>query len=580
MRTALGALGGLLLGTFAGLALSLAIVVGRAHLLRRFVHSVDELVGPLGLPVVLLAAGGALLGGLRPGRLPGAALGTVAGLVLGVTAGLAVGAPVGPDVTHPWAGGIVGGGLGATFGALFGAWRGRESREWGGGSGDDPPDRSVDSAAGSVSGLLVVLLVPLACGGDRERGPGAAAAGEETPASAVREVRTTLGDTADVESVIYLVGDPGELPLRRSPVLLGARRDLERWAGAIDPAGEVHLVVLGDMIYPVGLHPPSHPERESDSLRLAGQIALVSGPAARAAGARGWFTPGNHDWGREQDFEGAVRLERLDEFLNGWRRRTGTPVRLVPEAGTGGPAVVDVGERLRIVFLDTAWWLLEGSGQARREVLEELGRALREAGDRRVVLAAHHPFASSGPHGGLWRPLDGFIVGYLLARSGALLQDLNSRPYRELRQGLLEVFARTRRPDLFVGGHEHSLQVIRPSSPRGPLVSVVSGSASKLTAVEPTSASLFVRSAPGYARLLVLRGGTLRLEMVAGPKRFLKCPDGQSSSPRSDGIGPGAGGASDTSGLPADTASCLRRGARALETVWAGEIPSAPERAR
>lgn len=595
----LRAAGGFLLGAFLGLLLTLALVVARAHVLRLFVHSVHDLVGPLGLPALVFPLVGAGVGMLRPAMLRRAAIGSLAGLFVGAALGAALGAAIGAHPTHVWAGGIVAGGVGAALAAVFAAWRGipgdpgggtdAHSRGPGGGSTREGPTTGATEVTGCEAGregvhdlfvalLLLASLLPGAasCGGepsDEGESPGAAQPAATSAAEQrIRDAPTSLEDTTRVESVVFLLGDPGEARARHYPILRRVRRDLERWAAGTALDGEIGLVVLGDILYPAGLHAADHSRRELDSIRLTDQIDLVSGPAARAAGACGWFVPGNHDWGHQGDFDDAVRVQRLDGFLRDRRRDTGVPVTLEPGADTGGPSIVDAGRHLRLVFLDTAWWLVKAQEEAKAGMLEGVERAIRGAGDRRVIVAAHHPFAASGPHGGHRDPLDGFGVEFLLSRSGALLQGINSPLYRDLRQGLLRVFSRVGRPDVFAGGHEHSLQVIRPSGPHDPLVSLVSGSASRLSPVRPTPESLFVRSAPGYVRVLVLRDGTLRLEVVAAPPRFRRCPDEATGAGRS---GSEEHPAVDTTPPPAEVAACLRRGARAYRTVWAGEITPA-----
>ena len=55
-------------------------------------------------------------------------------------------------------------------------------------------------------------------------------------------------------------------------------------------------------------------------------------------------------------------------------------------------------------------------------------------------------------------------------------------------------------------------------------MSLVSGAASKLTAVGTTPGMLFARSEPGFARVLVLRDGSFHLTMETAPTEYLRCP--------------------------------------------------------
>src|SRR5690606_1601733 len=95
----------------------------------------------------------------------------------------------------------------------------------------------------------------------------------------------------------------------------------------------------------------------------------------------------------------------------------------------------------------------------------------------------------------------------------------------ELEFGLREIFARNGVPLAFIGGHEHSLQIIAGTRPDSPLVNIVSGAASKLTGVSGDPAMTFGRPAPGYMRLLVEHDGGVTLFVESAPEEFLSCPD-------------------------------------------------------
>src|SRR5207245_9557095 len=83
---------------------------------------------------------------------------------------------------------------------------------------------------------------------------------------------------------------------------------------------------------------------------------------------------------------------------------------LLPAGGCPGPVVVDVGHVVRLVALDTQWWLQEGPKPAGRtsscptrsegDVIDSVRAAVRTAGTRAVVVVGHHPPASGGAHGG------------------------------------------------------------------------------------------------------------------------------------------------------------------------------------
>lgn len=351
----------------------------------------------------------------------------------------------------------------------------------------------------------------------------------------------------EVETVLYLLGDPGETTLTSHPILRAMRRDIDDWAEKVpgEQTGDttVAVLILGDIIYPAGLHDPDDPLFPEDSIHVDDQVELVSGDAARRS-AWVFFMAGNHDWGHEEDWEGRTRLNNLNTLL-GEFRQLGYPVSLEPPPGEGGPVVVDLGAYLRILILDTAWWLLDAQDEDREETIRRIDEAARTAGDRHVVLASHHPYQSAGSHGGAKSFWKGLGVGYALARAGAILQDLNSAPYRELLDGIRRT-GRVHGPALLhVGGHDHSLQVIRGREDGSPTYSVVVGSASKLTEVGHEPGLLLRRSWPGYARVFVLRDGGIILSVEGAPPEYLVCR-----------------------GERRDRDACMEEGANAYRTLW------------
>ena len=187
----------------------------------------------------------------------------------------------------------------------------------------------------------------------------------------------------------------------------------------------------------------------------------------------------------------------------------------------------DWGAQARFLLLDTAWWLVASHGEERARMLAEIDAAMAGAGERAVFLASHHPFKSAGVHAGnvsFWRTLG---AEYLLARSGAIIQNLNSAPYQELESGLRAVFARRGPPLAFVAGHEHALQLLEGTEPTDPRYSLVSGSGSKSARLGGAPGLLFGVSTPGYLRLLFERGGGIVLAVVATPEEYLSCPAGE-----------------------------------------------------
>jgi hypothetical protein len=327
-----------------------------------------------------------------------------------------------------------------------------------------------------------------------------------------------------VETRLFLVGDAGA-PAPRDPVLAALGAQI-----AADPARAL-VVFLGDNIYPSGLPAEGTPGRREAERRLDAQVDVL-----REREARGVFVPGNHDWGAwGPDGWDAVRRQgrRIAD-------RAGPAVTLLPPDGCPGPVVLDVGTRLRLIALDTQWWLHAyakplhpGSScghDSEKEVEDALAAAIGGAAGREVVVVGHHPLASGGIHGGyfgwrdhifplrekkswLWIPLPGIGSAYPLARRGGITnQDVSGPLNVRMREALSRAFERSR-PLAYAAGHEHNLQVIRGKSAEYLLVSGV-GFYGHTSRTAHTEGTLFSRASSGFMRLDIPSAGPPRLAVI------------------------------------------------------------------
>jgi len=327
-----------------------------------------------------------------------------------------------------------------------------------------------------------------------------------------------------VDAVILLIGDAGEAEANTSPILQRLRSDVEYWSESVPADSAVTVLFLGANVYPVGIRNRSHPQFETDSTRLWSQIDVVTGPAARARGTRGLYMAGNHDWGNMPGQGGVARLRNEQEQID-MARAQGLAVWLMPEAGDPGPAVVDLEDRVRLLLMDTHWFLQERSGSARAEFFGDLREGLDGAGDRHVILAAHHPYESAGPHGSLAPGAQAFGLLYLMKKSGTLVQDLNSPIYSDLLAQLQSSFRiAERRPLIFAAGHDHSLQVLDPPTEDGPETVLVSGAGSKLTDLAVSDQLRYAAARPGYMTLVFRNNEAVDLFITAADSTSVECP--------------------------------------------------------
>jgi hypothetical protein len=215
-------------------------------------------------------------------------------------------------------------------------------------------------------------------------------------------------------------------------------------------------------------------------------------------------------------------------------------VRFLPDAACAGPVVRDVGENLRLVLIDTEWWLRDENlrpddrscaVRTQPQFVDSLKATLATAGTRSVVVTGHHPMVSGGAHGGhftlrkhifpltefkswAWLPLP--LIGsiYPIARNlGISDQDLSGPRNRRMRQSLRDAFE-DNPPLLYAAGHEHNLQVHEGD---GSLYHVVSGTGifGHNNAVRWLDGTLYADGTQsGFVKLEVQRDGRVRLVIV------------------------------------------------------------------
>ncbi|HEX7023996.1 MAG TPA: metallophosphoesterase [Gemmatimonadales bacterium] len=348
----------------------------------------------------------------------------------------------------------------------------------------------------------------------------AAACAHRAPPPAVPPI-----PSGDIVTSIFLLGDAGTAGLDPDPNLM----ELSRQA-AESPKGSV-IVFLGDNLYPAGMPPEDDPTRVESERRLEVELDV-----ARYSQRRAIFVAGNHDWQRWGS-GGLGAIGRVSDYLR--ERVKGLSIQL-PDSACPGPVTVDVGTAVRLVFLDTQWWLHNHDkpyGTTSRcsainedQVIEQLKATLASAGKRHVVVAAHHPLATGGEHGGryglgrhlfplrgwkrwLWIPIPVLGSIYPVARKlGITSQDLSNGRNEYMRRRLGEAFAE-HPPLLYAAGHDHNLQVFKGPYARYSIVSG-SGVVDHQEGVGWKKETIYAEAAPGFMRLDVDRQGRARLSVT------------------------------------------------------------------
>lgn len=362
-----------------------------------------------------------------------------------------------------------------------------------------------------IRGFLVALaaLAAVGCSHSTPFVAGSIEAG----AKAVPEI-----DDESVRTRLLLIGDAGD-PAPNEPVL----EELARW-GAEMPE-RTTILFLGDNIYPWGLVEEDEPLHEITSRHLEMQI-----DAARDSGARAIFIPGNHDWahGGYRGLRTLVRQERAVVAALG-------PGSFLPGGGCAGPVAVDL-PGLRLVIFDSQRFLqkvpVAPCGSTEEGIVREIGRLTREAGEREVVVAAHHPLASHGPHGSfadwrdhlfpltnLWRwaylplPVIGSLYPLVRNSLGPSSQDIGHALYQDMIEAVGDA-VRDEKPLAYAGAHDHSLQVLEGGEAFGYVLVSGAGSIPRSTKVGSGGDTLFAHAGAGFMVLDVLHTGRIALRIV------------------------------------------------------------------
>lgn len=313
-------------------------------------------------------------------------------------------------------------------------------------------------------------------------------------------------DPDSIAMELILIGDAGLPAPGGDPVLKALTR-----SAAWDPR-RTFVVYLGDNVYPTGV-----PDTAGATRREAERILKAQVDAVREAGSRGIFVPGNHDWeaGARGGWEAVIRQgELIREYGEG-------DVVLLPSGGCPGPEVLDFGETLRLVALDTQWWLHDGpkpgpgdprcKPSSRQAVLDSLAKVLATAAPRHTVVVGHHPLVSGGQHGGYFDWPTFLFPFHPWARQVGLFanQDVTSTVYRQMIVSLSAAFA-PNPPLVYAAGHEHNLQVLRRDPARYLLVSGT-GIYDHTTAVRAITGTRYASRSSGFMRLAFLADGRVRL---------------------------------------------------------------------
>ena len=323
----------------------------------------------------------------------------------------------------------------------------------------------------------------------------------------------------NVAFTVYLLGDAGEPSIKGSEQIKLLEKQL------MSSGENSAIILLGDNIYPKGLPPAGHHDRQEAETAITGQLEILKDYPGQV-----FVIPGNHDWQKGHK-KGWQYVQNQEAFVEAYLDSAEV---FFPEGGCPGPVEIELNNEITLVIVDSQWVLhpwekprLEEDCIAKNsaEVLEILDDILKRNAHKKVIVATHHPMFTYGIHGGsttlkdhlfplteasdnLYIPLP--IIGsiYPIYRKYiGNIQDTRHPKYKAMIRMLTANFEQY--PDLVhVSGHEHSLQYITKDQ----VHYVVSGSGSKTTHVKQKKYSEFAAENVGFGRLVYFDNGKVDLE--------------------------------------------------------------------
>ncbi|CAG2534197.1 Calcineurin-like phosphoesterase [Maribacter dokdonensis] len=325
-----------------------------------------------------------------------------------------------------------------------------------------------------------------------------------------------VDSSKEVSHTFYLIGDAGLSPIG------GMNPALKIFKNKLDKADKNSTAIfLGDNIYPAGLPDPKDSTQAYIEAKnhLDAQIKTLENFKGRPL-----FIPGNHDWYTE----GLIGLEREENYIKrALKEKEKDP--FLPENGCPID-VIEIGEDVAIITIDTEWYLTNWDKRpdindkceikSRDKFFLELEDAIKDYRDRTTVIAMHHPSNSYGEHGGQYSlrkqfypkkmavpvPVLGTFINVLRTTSGASIEDVNNKRYRELMKRVTTLAQYSDRV-IFASGHEHTLQyILENNTPQ-----IVSGSGAKEGFTKLLNGSQFSTGKMGYATLEVYKDGSSRV---------------------------------------------------------------------
>jgi hypothetical protein len=285
--------------------------------------------------------------------------------------------------------------------------------------------------------------------------------------------------------------------------------------------GKSEILFLGDFLDKDGLEkePTKSEKTKIDRLISLGQSADDF-----------YFVPGDREWNNAK-IGGQDKLEDLDDFLKDKLNDD----RLISDDGCPGPKAVDFGENLRIIFINSHWFVHPENDRTEEQDAEckyfnevgfwdEVEDNIKSVVNKNIIIAAHHPVYSYGQYAGyrlakqhfLPPVIGSFVAGY--HQNVGTRKDLSRAGLKSYSGRILGLMQRY--PTMFyVSGHEFDLQAHYFEKD----FHINSGSIARAKEVSRGINTFYKKGKKGFIKLAFYNDGSAEMEVFGIRKnRFIK----------------------------------------------------------
>lgn len=334
---------------------------------------------------------------------------------------------------------------------------------------------------------------------------------------------TTRATESEIQHSFYLLGntagiDPNSEVLKHLEQAINAEKQL------------FSVLYLGDLVNQNGVEKPM---AEAD----AGRLRRLMHIADDNDQGQVYFLPGDQDWANSGE-NGRKSARLIEKFIEDELDYKGV---FLPGKGCPGPKILDLNEQVRVVVINTQWWLhpydrpeapeTDCKVLTEHDFWEEMESVIEDSDGKSLIFAGHHPVYSKGQYAGkrllkkhlfpltdknpnLYIPLPiygSFYAGY--RQNVGTPADMANEKYKQFRYKLYSML-RDHQSLVYLSGHEYDLEAhILDGN-----FHINSGSATRAEPLARSRRTLFKKSTVGYAKLVYYTNGSVDLAFYGKKK--------------------------------------------------------------